>query len=110
MIPTLDGSGYWQNLDILTGGAGADTFVLGRQRIYYRGTGYATITDFDSVEGDIIQLLGDSSQYQLHQENLVGTAVVDTSIYYVGNGFANQLIGVVQDSVNLSLERYFTFV
>ncbi len=108
----LDGSGYWQDLDVLTGGTGADYFILGSDRVYYRGDGFATITDFSSTQGDGIQLLGDSSQYQLRQENLVGTGVLDTFIYYVGNGFGftDNLIGVVQDSVNVSLERDFVFV
>lgn len=101
----LDGSGFWHDVDILTGGVGADTFVLGNQRVYYRGDGYATITDFNSIEGDTIQVLGNSSQYELRQEDLGGT-----SIYYVGNGFGNQLIGVVQDSVDVSLDRDFNFV
>ena len=108
----LDGSGFWQDFDVLTGGTGADYFILGSDRVYYRGDGFATITDFSSTQGDGIQLLGDSSQYQLRQENLVGTGALDTSIYYVGNGFGftDNLIGVVQDSVNVSLDRDFVFV
>ncbi|MGB5962043.1 MAG: DUF4347 domain-containing protein [Coleofasciculaceae cyanobacterium] len=108
----LDGSGYWQDLDVLTGGTGADYFILGSNRVYYRGDGFATITDFSSTQGDGIQLLGDSSQYQLRQENLVGTGALDTSIYYVGNGFGftDNLIAVVQDSVNVSLDQDFVFV
>jgi len=98
-------SGFWNDLDILTGSIGADTFVLGNQRVYYRGDGYATIIDFRHILGDKIQLYGNRSQYQLRQENLVGTAVTDTSIYYVGDGFDNQLIGVVQDSVDAVLDE-----
>jgi Ca2+-binding RTX toxin-like protein len=106
----LDGSGFWQDLDILTGGAGADTFVLGSQRVYYRGDGYANITDFNSSEGDTIQVLGNSSQYQVRQVNSPTSPVPFTEIYYVGNGFGNELIGVVQNSIGVNLERDFVFV
>jgi hypothetical protein len=104
----LNGFGYSQAIDILTGGSGADTFVLGNHRVYYRGSGYATITDFDSSQNDKIQLLGDSSQYQLGQlEN--AAAGMDTGIFYIGNG-GNNLIGVVEGSVDVSWDRDFVFV
>jgi Tol biopolymer transport system component len=106
----VDGSGYWRDLDILSGGNGADTFVLGSQRVYYQASGYATLTDFSSIQGDKIQVKGNSSQYQLRQENLVGTSALDTAIYYVGNGAANNLIGVVQDSLDVSVAGDFVFV
>jgi Tol biopolymer transport system component len=106
----VDGSGYWRDLDILSGGNGADTFVLGSQRVYYLASGYATLTDFSSIQGDKIQVKGNSSQYQLRQENLVGTEALDTAIYYVGNGAANNLIGVVQDSLDVSVAGDFVFV
>jgi Ca2+-binding RTX toxin-like protein len=61
-------------LDFLTGGAGADQFWLGDSvNAYYIGDtdedgigsyGKATITDFNSTEGDIIQLHGDASLYE----------------------------------------------
>jgi Tol biopolymer transport system component len=104
----LNGKGFSQAIDILTGRSGADTFVLGNHRLYYRGSGYATITDFDSSQNDKIQLLGDSTQYQLGQlENAAGG--METGIFYVGNG-GNNLIGVVQNSVDVSWERDFVFV
>ncbi len=106
----LNGSGYKRDLDILSGGSGADTFILGSDKLYYRGSGYATITDFDSSQDDKIQLLGDSSQYQLGQlENADGTVAMDTGIFYVGNG-GNNLIGVVQGSLDVSLAQHFVFV
>lgn len=106
----LNGKSYWGAIDILAGGSGADTFVLGNQRVYYQGSGYATITDFDSNQGDKIQVLGDSTQYQLGQlQNADGSSAMDTGIFYVGNG-ANNLIGVVQDSLDVSLVRDFVFV
>lgn len=51
-------------VDILTGGKGADTFVLSTFGPAdgafqpYLGDGYAIITDFNSAEGDKIELLG----------------------------------------------------
>jgi Ca2+-binding RTX toxin-like protein len=104
----LNGKGYSQAIDILTGGSGADTFVLGNHRLYYRGSGYATITDFDSSQDDKIQVLGDSTQYQLGQLENAATGM-DTGIFYVGNG-GNNLIGVVQGSLDVSLEQHFVFV
>ncbi len=72
---TLNGGGYGYNsgeYDILTGGSGADTFVLGDAwgSFYldssYKGWGsYATITDFDWTEGDKIQVFGSASDYTL---------------------------------------------
>jgi Tol biopolymer transport system component len=106
----LNGFGYSQAIDILTGGSGADTFVLGNHRVYYRGSGYATITDFDSSQDDKIQVLGDSTQYQLGQlENTDDPLALDTGIFYVGNG-GNNLIAVVQGLLDVSLDRDFVFV
>ena len=61
------GSGEY---DTLRGGAGADDFILGdRDGSYYEGRGYATITDFDPLENDIIQLFGSSDDYMFEQRN-----------------------------------------
>ncbi len=50
--------------DTLTGGADADTFVLGDYfGIQYQGFGYATITDFNWTEGDKIQVFGSIDDY-----------------------------------------------
>ena len=106
----LNGSGYKRDLDILSGGSGADTFILGSDKVYYRGSGYATITDFDSSQDDKIQVLGDSTQYQLGQlENADDPLAIDTGIFYVGNG-GNNLLAVVQGSVDVSWDRDFVFV
>ena len=87
--------------DTLTGGTGADTFVLGNtQEIYYGDDydyGFATITDFSSAEGDTIQL-SDSGIYYLGYGNNGGTSATDTFIYEYDFG----LIGVVQDTTTLS--------
>ena len=56
--------------DRLTGNAGADTFVLGDVvEAYYGGSGYATITDFDWREDDLIRLSGSSADYTLDKKS-----------------------------------------
>ena len=56
--------------DRLTGNAGADTFVLGDSvEVYYEGSGFATITDYDRRENDVIQLSGFRSDYTLDEES-----------------------------------------
>lgn len=53
--------------DTLSGGGGADTFVLGNSaEAFYNGDGsggYAEITDFDWAEGDKIQVFGSLDDY-----------------------------------------------
>ena len=95
--------------DTLTGGHGADTFVLGSQDFghnpYYLGEGHATITDFDRHEGDTIQLLGSSSDYHLSHEHFSGGGSLDTLIKSNGD-----LIAVVEDTTHLDFHQDFTFV
>jgi Ca2+-binding RTX toxin-like protein len=62
----LNGYGKGTEFDILTGGTQGDTFVLGYSTIgYYLGNGYATITDFNSLQGDTIQVAGSTQDYSL---------------------------------------------
>jgi Ca2+-binding RTX toxin-like protein len=105
-------------VDWLTGGGNADTFVLGDATgVYYRHPNdaaegmkdYAMITDFQSSE-DVIQLHGSAADYRLEttsQELPAGTAI------YQINGVNNEqkdLIAVVQNVSNLNLdESYFAF-
>lgn len=93
----LDGYGYEPTIpefDTLTGGAGADTFVLGNSTtsvsVAYQGIGYALITDFNAAEGDRIQIIGGISNYSL-QPISIGEDT-STAIYY-----QSDLIGVVKD-------------
>jgi Ca2+-binding RTX toxin-like protein len=91
--------------DTLYGGAGSDTFILGGSwGVSYRGSGYATIADWDA-SADYIETIGNSSQYSLRSENWSGSSALDTAIYY-----GNDLIAVVQDSTNVSFSRDFRFV
>lgn len=91
--------------DTLSGGLGADTFVLGGEwGVSYLENGYATITDWNPLV-DTIQVQGSASQYTLDaSQNWGGTAAVDTAIYY-----GTDLIGVVLDSANISFDN-FSFV
>ncbi len=77
----LSGKAYTDNyvdqteVDTLTGGAGADRFVLGTSGGFYYGytTGWAPfgttdqnraiITDFNQADGDVLQLYGNASMY-----------------------------------------------
>ncbi len=113
----LDGSSPFEinasrrsEYDSLTGGDGADVFILGWrnssvQQSYYQGIGYATITDFDHYEGDKIQIFGSSSDYTLTHGNWEGGSALDTIIRRNGD-----TIGVVQDTTNVSFSRDFTSV
>ncbi|HAA27129.1 MAG TPA: calcium-binding protein, partial [Cyanobacteria bacterium UBA8553] len=89
--------------DTLSGGTGSDTFVLGdSSRVYYQGQGYALINDWD-YSADYIQARGSSSQYTLQYTNYgVGTSAQDTVIYY-----GSDVVGVIQDSTNVSFSRDF---
>lgn len=111
------GSAYitWVDRDTVTGGSGADTFVIGdRYHSYYQGTGVATITDFNGVEGDVIQLYGAQSAnptfksyggFKAHTldltQNYGGSVALDTAIYYGGD-----LIAVVLDNTSLTSNNF----
>jgi Ca2+-binding RTX toxin-like protein len=113
---TLDGFswGYNREIDTLTGGRGKDTFVLGDATgVSYLGgrtsngrdASYARITDWNPAD-DFIQAHGSSSSYRLvKNQNWLGSSAKDTGIY-----IGNDLIGVVQDSINVSFNRDFVFV
>ena len=106
--------GYNQEIDTLIGGRGSDTFMLGDTTGGFylggrtsngRDASYALIKDWNPII-DRIQLHRGSSRYQLIQNrNWLGSSMNDTGIY-VGN----DLIGVIQDSTNVSFSRDFVFV
>ena len=59
--------------DILSGGSGADTFVLGNSvKAFYNNdgfSGYAQITDFDWQDGDKFQVFGSLDDYTVSEFN-----------------------------------------
>jgi Ca2+-binding RTX toxin-like protein len=116
-------NGYYQlatesNLDTLTGGGNADTFILGGSwGVSYFGSGvsWATITDWNPSD-DWIELVGSSSSHSYNgvsyslgtsvgMGNFAGTSATDTLIYY-----GNDLIAVVQDTTDVQWSRDFKWV
>ncbi|MFB2936837.1 calcium-binding protein [Aerosakkonemataceae cyanobacterium BLCC-F154] len=75
--------------DVVTGGTGGDTFALGfSTTVHYLGNGYATITDFNSAEGDFVEVAGSVADYSLIQSGS------NTNISY-----NNDLIAIVQNAL-----------
>ena len=86
--------------DYLSGGAGADIFVLGdTSNAFYQEAGYATIIDFESVEADKLQVFGTVDDYSLSEYD------GGMDIYY-----QDSLIGYVANTTDITLENDFTFV
>jgi hypothetical protein len=101
-------------VDVLTGGAGSDRFILGDFNwIGYddglsnnAGTNdYAQINDFNTSEGDIIQLKGVSTDY------LLVVFGADTRIFIDKPGTeTDELIGIIKNQTGLSLTaNYFAY-
>jgi Ca2+-binding RTX toxin-like protein len=85
-----------KDLDTLTGGSGADVFVVGDVSNPYLGTGNVTVTDFSLEQGDRILLYQSADLYNLQLGSFGGSdSIQDTAIFS-----GTDLIGVVQD-VNL---------
>jgi hypothetical protein len=90
---TLRGAG---ELDLLTGGEGADTFVLGNQvGAYYTQGGvsqdFAVMIGFEQAS-DKVRLHGNASQYVLAYDS----AANSTALGYLGSG-SFELVGVFAD-------------
>ncbi|MFO7030954.1 adhesin, partial [Limnospira fusiformis CCALA 023] len=95
-----------EQIDILTGNGGFDTFVLGDSNSVYYDDGiddqpgwqdYALITDFNN---DVIQLHGSSEDYRL-ADSPQGLPT-GLAIFYKGD-VTDELIGIVQGVNNISL-------
>lgn len=97
-------------IDILNGGAGQDTFVLGNeQNVFYRGNrleDYAIIRDLTSQ--DTIQLHGNSRLYELNENYSLG-GKEGTAIFLRNS---SELIAFVEnvDNLNLADSSHFNFV
>ncbi len=117
----LNGYGVIRNndtqFDTLFGGAGADTFVLGADiGSYYdeTGDGYAVIKDFDFREDDKIEVSGAANRYQLEAKSVsgIGSAALDTEIYYLHTDGSRDRIGIIEDKsgFEVNLDTNFVFV
>lgn len=92
-------NGYGNSInefDTLTGGGGADKFMLGAfssssSNTYYKGSGYATIVDYNSSQGDKILVSGNTEDYTLSEQvfiDLQGIASISAVIEYYGDRIA----------------------
>ncbi|NMG18330.1 calcium-binding protein [Brasilonema bromeliae] len=101
---------YPKDIDTLTGGTGADTFVLGNSPYdkYYFGNlfqDYAIISDFKSSEGDKITLSGSDDQYTF-EVNAGSTSILRTY-----ESYGPDLIAVVQGVTDLEKNaNYITYL
>ncbi|MUG99172.1 hypothetical protein F7734_45530 [Scytonema sp. UIC 10036] len=119
-----------ENRDTLTGGAGADKFILGDQNSsFYTNNNehYVLIKDFNQDEGDIIQLYGQNNRFNNDYYLLPNQPPTDSAdvpiagfpegvfLYSGTTKTRNQddLIAIIQGNINLTLtgtEKYFSFV
>ena len=102
-------------IDILHGGSGADSFILGHAQVgqvYYDDNGtedYAMILGFNGAQGDRIQLYGSISDYTI--ENNVSGLPTGKAIYSNNDNGDNELIAIVRGLKGMDLDtNQFNFV
>ena len=92
--------------DTLYGGNDDDLFILGDvDKVYYDdklNDDYALVVDFDSAQGDLIQLHGNANDYTL-KENVSGLPA-GTAIILKTDG-EDEVIGVVDNVINMDLSN-----
>ena len=92
--------------DTLYGGTDDDLFILGDvDQVYYDdklNDDYALVVNFDSVQGDLIQLHGNANDYTL-EENVSGLPA-GTAIILKTDG-EDEVIGVVDNVINMDLSN-----
>lgn len=99
-------------IDYLTGGGGADRFLLGGDYSYYSvgaNSDFAVILDYNRAAGDKLEVFGVRSlhaqNYQLVQNaNLYNGSAADTQIFY-----KNELIAVVADNSTMTIGQDLVF-
>jgi 3',5'-cyclic AMP phosphodiesterase CpdA len=103
----LNGYGRDGDRDRLSGGRGADVFVLGDETsVFYQGSGTAIIMDFESRAGDKILLHGSATHYHLTTDNVLGRLTPDTLIHY-----GSTLVGIIRDQPKNTLSFFdFAFI
>lgn len=80
---------YTIEIDHFSGGAGADKFVLGDYfNSHYRGNSFAAIHDFNSVEGDKLEVFGVFADYTLGAADVGGDGILDQVLYYQDDAIA----------------------
>lgn len=91
-------------VDVLTGGAGRDRFVIGDSYSgdFYKGAGHAIITDF-RWQDDKIQISGRFQDYRLVKGDFIGSPAFDTAIYR-----GNDLIAIIQSQTNILAVDFVT--
>ena len=109
LIGTDGWSGVFGEVDRLTGGSGADTFVLGNNNDwFYRGNAWAIITDFSRSSGDKIQLSGRIQDYWLSSrfEPGAGSSSIRDGLVMRGN----DIVAVLVDRPDTSLGIDYRYI